>query len=236
MRVLVPPASLTRGGTIELNPDESHHLTVRRAQSDDLVDLLDGAGGIGRGRARLRKRVWVVEIDAVELRPAPSPLTIAVGAGDRDRFGWLVEKAAELGVTTVVPLETERTRAVTTRLRDRHVPKLRTAALQAIKQSGSAWAPTIELPETLEQFLARGPHGAQLLADPGGDDPPARLDEGPAAVLIGPEGGFTDDERSQIVTAGYAAIALGPFTLRFETAAVAAAAAVATARRRSAHG
>ncbi|MBA3658820.1 MAG: 16S rRNA (uracil(1498)-N(3))-methyltransferase [Gemmatimonadales bacterium] len=236
MRVLVPPGSLTLGGTIELDEEESHHLAVRRAHSDELVELLDGAGGVARGKARLRGRVWIVEVDAVELRPPLAPLTIAVGAGDRDHFGWLVEKAAELGVTTVVPLETERTQAVATRLRDRHVPKLRWAALQAIKQSGSAWAPAIEAPGTLERFLARAAGGARLLADVGGDDPPVRLDEGPAVVLIGPEGGFTNDERSLIDSAGYAAIALGRFTLRFETAAVAAAAAVAIARGRSAHG
>ena len=68
-------------------------------------------------------------------------LTLAVGAGDRDRFAWLVEKAVELGVTAVVPLETERTAGVATRVATtQHLAKLRRQALEAIKQCGAAWA------------------------------------------------------------------------------------------------
>ena len=58
-----------------------------------------------------------MDIESVEQVPPPPPLCLAVGAGDRDRFAWLVEKAAELGATRVVPLETERTAGVANRLR-----------------------------------------------------------------------------------------------------------------------
>lgn len=235
VRVLIPTGGARRGGTVDLDEDESHHLTVRRVQPDEIVVVLDGSGLTGRGRVRLHGRRWSVDIDAVDRRPPLPPVTLAVGAGDRERFAWLVEKAAELGVTTIVPLETERAAAVATRLRERHLPKLRRAALQAIKQSGAAWAPDIEAPENLDAFLARPPAGARLLADAEGAAPPTQLDDGIVVVMIGPEGGFTDGERSRIVGTGAVPTALGPFTLRFETAGVAAAALVAMARRRSAH-
>jgi RsmE family RNA methyltransferase len=114
-----------------------------------------------------------------------------VAAGDRDRFGWLVEKSAELGVTHLLPLETERTRGVGTRVRPTHIGKLQRRAFEAIKQSGAAWAPTVSEPMELETFINRERDGVRWLADADGQAPPSVATSEPAWTAVGPEGGFT---------------------------------------------
>jgi 16S rRNA (uracil1498-N3)-methyltransferase len=215
---------------------ERHHLRVRRAVDGERVALRDGAGLVGSGRLVIWGGEWVVEIDSVEQRPRPAPLTLAVGAGDRERFAWLVEKAVELGVTAIVPLDTERTAGVATRLRASHVDKLRRQALEALKQCGAAWTAHIEAPISVALLAERSGDGLAWVADPSGTAPPATLDRRPVTVVVGPEGGLSAAERSTLDAAGYRDMALAPHTLRFETAAVAAAAAVTVARLRGLHG
>ena len=95
---------------------------------------------------------------------------LGVGAGDRDRFGWLVEKATELGVTEIVPLETERTRGVATGCGPEQLDKLRRRAREALKQCGGAWAPVLREPSPLEAFV----RSARTRRRAGCSMPPAR--------------------------------------------------------------
>jgi 16S rRNA (uracil1498-N3)-methyltransferase len=224
------------GQTDRLLEGEEHHLRVRRAQPDDVVAVRDGAGLVGSGRLVRSGREWRVTVETVSRRPRPADLVLAVGAGDRERFTWLVEKAVELGVTAVIPLETARTRGVATGLRAQHIPKLRRQALEALKQCGSAWVCSVEEPVALETFLRRPISGSGWLTSGDGEPPPASLSGGPITALVGPEGGLEDDERRAVIAVGYQPVALGPHTLRFETAAIAAAAAVSAARQRGNHG
>jgi 16S rRNA (uracil1498-N3)-methyltransferase len=233
--LLVPPGAAP-GRREAVDETEGHHLRVRRAAAGERVALRDGLGLVGTGRLASEGREWVVDVEAVERRARPAELTLAIGAGDRDRFAWVVEKAVELGATTVVPLETERTASVATRVRDAHLPKLRRQALEAIKQCGAAWALEVDQPQLLAAFVARIEPGIHWLADASGAAPPAALDASPVTVVIGPEGGLTEPERGLLLSAGYRPLALAPHTLRFETAALAAAAVVTTARLRGPHG
>lgn len=233
--LLVPPG-VAPGRREALDEAEGHHLRVRRAAAGERVALRDGAGLVGTGRLVAHGHEWVVDVEAVERKARPAELTLAIGAGDRDRFAWLVEKAVELGATSVVPLETERTSGVATRVRDAHLPKLRRVALEAIKQCGAAWALEVDEPQPLAEFIARTEPGVHWLADASGAAPPPTLDASPVTVVIGPEGGLTEPERGLLLSAGYRPLALAPHTLRFETAALAAAAAVTTARLRGTHG
>jgi 16S rRNA (uracil1498-N3)-methyltransferase len=233
--LLVPPG-VAPGRREAVDEAEGHHLRVRRATAGERVALRDGAGLVGTGRLASEGRAWAVDVEAVERRARPAELTLAIGAGDQDRFGWLVEKAVELGATTVVPLETERSGGVATRVRDVHLPKLRRQALEAIKQCGAAWALEVDEPQSLTAFVARTEPGIHWLADASGAAPPATLDASPVSVVIGPEGGLTEPERALLLSAGYRPLALAPHTLRFETAALAAAAVVTTARLRGLHG
>jgi 16S rRNA (uracil1498-N3)-methyltransferase len=233
--VLVP-RGVTAGRREELEEGERHHLRVRRARAGEMVALRDGAGLVGTGRLAESGREWLVDVDAVERRPRPAELTLAVGAGDRERFGWMIVRAAELGVTRLVPIESERTSGVASRLREAHLTRLRRQALEAVKQCGAAWALELEPPVPLADFAARPRTGAAWLADAEGAPPPAELAGDRVSVVIGPEGGLSAAERATLRSAGFDLVVLAPHTLRFETAALAAAAAVATARLRGIHG
>lgn len=236
MRVLIERGSSAAGQRVSLDDDEVHHLRVRRAKDGDLVEILDGSGLRGAGRLVQSGKQWDVDIQSAQLEQPPAELTLAVAAGDRERFSWMVEKAAELDVTHIVPLETERTAGVASRLKGAHLPKLRRSALEATKQSGATWAPWIEDPTTLKAVINRSRGGARWLADAAGEPAPPLVDQNPVLVVIGPEGGLTEAERQALLSAGYLPVALGRHTLRFETAALAAAAAVAQARMRGLNG
>lgn len=233
MRVLVQRGSVEEGKRVRLDEKELHHLRVRRVKDRQSVEVLDGAGLIGTGLLLQHKGEWLVEIHTAERRARPPDTILGVAAGDRERFSWMVEKSVELGVTRIVPLETSRSRSVATRLKPAHVNRLRRSALESIKQCGATWAPQVDDPQLLDAFLATPLSGNGWLADPQGEPPPARLGEAAVAVVIGPEGGFSDAELAAIEAAGYKGKALGPNTMRFETAALAAAAAIGQARMRA---
>lgn len=218
---LVEPGMVRVGALLELDSSEAHHLQVRRVASGERLRLLDGHGGIGVGVVSLNRkqaRVEVIEASQVE---RPIMLALAVGGGDRDRFAWLVEKATELGATDLVPLETERTANVGTRVRAAHVEKLQARALEAIKQSGAPWAPVVHPPATLMEVL-QSP-GLKLVAEQG-SLPLARFDANQEITcLIGPEGGWTARETDLLAEHGSTFVRLSPNVLRFETAALALA-------------
>lgn len=237
IRVLLEPGSSAAvGRRISLLEGEAHHVRVRRAEDGASVELRDGEGLVGLGRLVPDGKGWSVEVTAADRATPPLELALAVGAGDRDRFAWMVEKVAELGVTSVIPLESERTAGVASRLRPQHLERLQRQAVEAVKQSGAAWATRVEVPVTLGNLAARPPAGAGWVADAGGEAPPPVLGRVPLTVVIGPEGGLTADELNLLRRAGYVPVRLGPHTLRFETAAIAAAAAAVTGRLRGSHG
>jgi len=235
IRVIAPLPLDPSAGTVELSRDEIHHLRVRRVQAGEEVVVLDGAGHVGSGFLhRDGSRVWVA-CSRVNTVAQPPELRVLAGAGDRDRFAALAEKCVELGVTDLVPIVTQRSENVATRLKDSHLPRLRRTALESLKQSGGAWGLTIHPITTLDQAISLLPAGLRWLADPAGSDavPP---DPGhPVAILVGPEGGLTDSERKRCQAADFVLICLGPRILRFETAAIAAA-VLAGYRRKETYG
>jgi 16S rRNA (uracil1498-N3)-methyltransferase len=230
--ILADPGTLVAGSWLTVPDSEAHHLRVRRAAEGSEVRLLDGEGNVGSGVLGWNKKSAMVQIARVAAEPRPPELTLAVGAGDRDRLAWLAEKSAELGVTDLVPLETARTGGVATRLRGDQLDRLQLRAREAIKQSGAAWAPRIHMLMALEELLSRPAMGQRWVGLAGGAPAPAALDQDPLTVAIGPEGGWTDAEVQALVTAGYRATSFGPHVLRFETAALAAAAVIASSRLR----
>ena len=241
MRVLLPADVFPLGGwaagqRISLDDQEVHHLRVRRSKDGDSVEALDGAGLRAQGVLIQSGRAWSVELRSPAHEARPAELTLAVAAGDRERFSWMVEKSVELGVTRILPLVTARSSAVATRVRQNHIARLRRHALEAIKQCGAAWVTQIDEPVSLDDFLGSAINGRGWLGDHSGTLPPERLDGSPITVVIGPEGGLIDNERSRAVAAGYQLTILAGHVLRFETAAVSAAALVGAARLRGKNG
>jgi len=233
--VLVAPGTLEHGNQVALEAEEQHHLKVRRATVGERVSVLDGEGAVGEGRLVPGRDGFAVDIGAVRKLPPPPGFTLIVGAGDKERFGWLAEKAAELGVTDLVPLKTERTRSVAAGIREGHVLALQRRARQAIKQSHAAWAPRIHPPEGPQQAAERGRGTRRWLADARAEPPPSVIPEAGITVVVGPEGGLIDSERLVFLSADFVPVRLAPDLLRFETAALAAAAVVASQRPRRPH-
>ena len=173
---------------------------------------------VSRGAVRL-------EILRRERPQANSPdLDLLVALVKRGRLEVIFEKAAELGVRRVRPMITERTNA------DRvNIVRLTAIAVEAAEQTGRLETPVVLPPARLSEVLAAWPDERRLMfCDEAGDAPPA-LDAlsgarpGPWAVLIGPEGGFSADERSAIRAVGESVpVSLGPRILRADTAAIAA--------------
>ena len=191
---------------------------------------------MAHGRLRFSTTGAEALIESVSRVEPPVAVTLALGAGDRDRFALVVEKAAELGATDIVPLETERSLNVGSRVRSAQLDGLRRRAREAMKQCGSAWAMQVREPCRLEDFLREPGVGARWLADHLGDPDPRIGPTEPVIVAVGPEGGFTETEIQAMLDARFARVKLGPHVLRFETAALAALAVIWQARSRGAHG
>lgn len=220
--VLAVPGSIVVGEMVTVSESEEHHLAVRRADPAIQVRVVDGAGTLGWGPLGLKGRVPAVTVERVEQVKRSAPVTLAIGAGDRDRFIGMIEKVVELGATRIVPLDTARSLSVANRLRDKHLDKLERRAHEAIKQSGNPWLPEIVPPVSLESFLAGDLPDHRWLADPGGGVPGPLAPRESVAIVVGPEGGFTDLERAALLHEGFEPVGLGPYVLRFDTAAVAA--------------
>lgn len=221
------------GSVVILEEEEAQHLRVRRVEGGAAIRLVDGRGGVATARLSIERQVLAAHVVATTMVGAPPRTELLVGAGDRERFLMLVEKATELGATKIVPLVTERSVAVSTRFQATHLDKAARRAREALKQCGGAWVPAVVAPVALAEALRTQVHGAvRLLAHAEGGLVPRIREGDPVQWAVGPEGGFSDPEIAAFRTAGFAPVALGRATLRFETAAVACLAISAAARLR----
>jgi len=226
--------SISEGRQI-LSPEESHHAAaVLRLKSGDEVVLFDGAGTEGFGEfERPHRRVAEVSVSKVITRPfeLPRKLTLAVSMPKAHRQGFLIEKCTELGLAAIWPMIAAHSVG---RPRAAAIDKWARRAIEAAKQAGRAWVPEIAQPRGFREAIENiGRFDGAGIADLGDSDSdvPSFLRAAPARgsiiVFIGPEGGWTDEERARAVALGVRRISLAPTTLRTETAAVAVCAAVA---------
>jgi 16S rRNA (uracil1498-N3)-methyltransferase len=222
-RVLAQAGTLQDGATIELEDAELHHLRVRRIGVDDEVIVLDGAGSSAHGSIRKLGSGCAVAIGAVHRAPAPATTVLAVGAGDKDRFLLLAERCTELGMARLVPIDTERSRAVDSRVRGGVLERARRRAREACKQSGSPWATVVEDSCELADLSIRHPNVRWLLAEHAAGRCPRVAADAAVGWIIGPEGGFTSGEMEYCrVALAAESVGFGPAILRFDTAAMAA--------------
>lgn len=227
-------AGRTAGEVAGLAKNDAGHVKALRLAPEDPVRITDGRGVLWA--ARLVEEGTAVRL-LERLRPPP-PLEVELWApvGNKQATLWLVEKAAEFGLRRLRPVECRRSASVADAGRSRGFwAKAERRALAAVKQSGSAWVPELQRPEALDSCLSglKG-GGPRIFLDPDGPPLASALSswtgEEAVVLLVGPEGGLTEEERSACGDAGFQPAALGPTVLRFETAAVAA---LATAAQRS---
>ena len=227
-----PPKSLPRlfvrtplgeGAMVELDAGHANYIgnVMRLGEGAELL-LFDGSSGewLARVAQALKKRMSLrVERRTREAEAIPD-VWLAFAPVKRTQTDWLVEKATELGAARLIPVITQRTNVERVKL-----DRLEAIAIEAAEQCGRTVLPNIAEPLKLATLLKQQGEGRTLyFADENGGDPPATaMKPGPALILTGPEGGFTNEERTAIRAAGNAIpISLGPRILRAETAALAA--------------
>ena len=207
--------------TLEGGP--AHYLAnVLRLQAGAQVKLFDDRTGEWLAELTEIGRKRVAASVARRLRPRePVPdLWLLFAPIKRGRIDWLVEKATELGVARLAPVITRRT--IVERL---NLERLRAHSIEAAEQCERTALPELDAPVALDRALRDWPADRTLyFADEGGGAPLAEAAApGPGAILVGPEGGFTEDEREAIRAVRQARpVSLGPRILRADTAALAA--------------
>ena len=162
---------------------------------------------------------------------AVPPLHLLVAAVRPERLGWIAEKAAELGAERLTVVRTERTQ--TFRANSGLLARLERIVRESAKQSGASRFTSVDGPVELPDALVTCGPGSHLILDPGGEAFPVRLPAEPAAILVGPEGGFTDAEIAAARRAGWRAVALPAGVVRAETASIAAIVLVRAALQRT---
>lgn len=229
-RLYVNPAQL--GAIIRLGGAQARYLTaVLRLVPGDSIELFDGLG------SRWPAEVIATAATVVELRVGQKLPDEPHGAADvwlaqalakADKLDFVVQKATELGARRIVPLFTER--AVVKLDAERgaaRAERWRRIAQEAARQCGRADVPRVDAPRTWDELfplLHEEPDRHGILLDPGAEKRLSAAARGTARILlaVGPEGGFSPEERERAQRQGFAAAALGPRVLRTETVALAA--------------
>ena len=229
--------TLPAAGTVcRVTGEEAAHAHARRLRAGDPVVLVDGSGREAVGRvARLTRGFVEVAVDAVRrtVSPGPGSLYLLVAAVRSERLAWIAEKATELGVARLTLVVSERTQRF--RASPSLVPRLDRVVKEAAKQAELASWPAIAPPTALSEVLAAERSATRLILDPSGEPFPATLPAAPTALLVGPEGGWSDAELDAALQAGWLAVSLAAGKLRAETAAVAALTLARTAMARLPH-
>ena len=230
---LFVPGDLSAGGRVELTREQSHYLrhVLRLAEGAELLAFNDRDG---EWRVRLvdaARRGGAGALEAFEQRRPQArhgDLALLFAPLKHARLDYMAQKAVEMGASRLAPVITRRTQVARLNLE-----RMRANAVEAAEQCGILSLPDISPPARLaEAVVALEPGRRLIFCDEAADEsdaiaPLRRLGRGPLAVLIGPEGGFAEDERQLLLARPLTTrLSLGPRIMRADTAAVAALAVV----------
>ncbi|WP_289027869.1 16S rRNA (uracil(1498)-N(3))-methyltransferase [uncultured Paraglaciecola sp.] len=227
------PHQLSVESQIILTDDATNHVSnVLRAREGQAVVLFNGDGNeYSAHLAQVNKRKVVVNVDSKLSLSIESPLDIhlAQGISRGDRMEWVIQKAVELGIKEITPLITERCGVKLNQERwvKKHEQWLK-VVIGACEQSGRNVLPKLNPPTLFSDWVTMSTNQLRLTLHPRAEQAFRHISMPPAGVrlLIGPEGGFTDQEIYQTEQNGFQTVQLGPRVLRTETAAVASIAAL----------
>lgn len=222
-----------------LRGDVAHRIArVLRLPVGAAVTLFDGSG-----------RSWSAEVIAIQgqtvrlaiappVQRPPEPVTLLLAGMIRpNRFEWLIEKATELGATSILPVICTRSAVRPAEIGPSRVERWRRITIEAAEQCGRATVPPILTPVQFEAAMVAVVGRFLVAAEPAhGTSQPLgsalhKINDDPATLLTGPEGGLTPDEVRTATDAGGLAVSLGPRILRAETAAIAALSILVDARQ-----
>ena len=225
-----------RGGTAELRGDEARHLTrVLRVEPGQVFELSDHQQAYLAEITEARgEQVTFRILEPIETAAPPVSITLCASLIKFDRFEWMVEKATELGVARILPVEVARSeKGLLEASRKRRERWIR-IAFEAGQQSRRVTLPEILPPVRFAQALGTEADFCYMLEEAAAPPllkelPERRAPSDRVALLVGPEGGWTDDERRAAAAAQWQAASLGPTVLRAETACIAGLAVLMSA-------
>jgi 16S rRNA (uracil1498-N3)-methyltransferase len=230
------PQPLVPGSVVDLPDAVAHHLHVVRQQAGDELVLFNGDGGQARARlveiGKRRASAEVLALDAVDVE-LPFRVTLAQGLPEGTKMDWIVEKAVELGAAAIVPLAAQRS---VVRLSGERADKRRAhwqgVVVSASEQCGRNRLAAVQPIQEFQRWLGQDADGGvRILLSPRADASLAAWTRATPArdvtLLVGPEGGFTDQEEDAARATGALALSMGPRVLRTETAGLAALAILA---------
>lgn len=223
-----------RNGHAEIEGEEARHLTrVLRVEPGQRYEISDNLHVyLAEIETARKEHVVFRTLERLEAQPPAMRLTLFAALIKFDRLEWMIEKATELGVAEIVPIETARSERGLERAAQKRLERWRRIALEASQQSRRAHLPEVRDPAAFESAILEQAAYRYAL-DEGTNDvslaaalPPTRTAQDSVALLIGPEGGWTEEERAAFTAAGWTPVSLGPLVLRAETAAIAAIAVI----------
>ncbi|HEY9178142.1 MAG TPA: RsmE family RNA methyltransferase [Flavipsychrobacter sp.] len=221
--------TLTAGTELDLHDDTAKHVVqVLRMHTGDGIDLTDGRGAHARaviaGVQKKQCKVMINEVHMHERRQVPLHMAITF-TKNSSRNEWILEKVTELGITTIIPLQTKRSEREKFRYDRWH-----NILVAAMIQSQQYFLPELQELTSLDKMVSALEDVEQKLvahcmdAEPRQPINGAMQKDKETLLLIGPEGDFTDEEVNMLTSKGYKGISMGTNRLRTETAAVTACA------------
>lgn len=221
---------LPQSGEVSFPKEEAQHaVQVLRVQNGEVIEVLNGSGQGWLARARVEgkscRAVKISQVDASEERAQVAPLELVIGIPKADSMEWILEKATELGIRKVTPLQCAHSVVKLERKgTDAFVERWKKITDQSLKQSGRLTRLELASPISVEEWARTPPSIPIFWAHERERMKSQRLESVralPAALLVGPEGGFSDREIALLErTPGIVPVSLGPWILRTETAAI----------------
>ena len=220
-------------GHARITAEDAHHLTrVLRVEAGQKFEISDNRDVyLAEVESARKDLVTFAILERMEATEPALHTTLLVSLIKFERFEWIVEKATELGVERILPVEAERSERGLARAAAKRLERWKRIAREASEQSRRARLPEIDACISLQAALAAAADHRYVLEERTAPPilqalPAERKPQDRVALLVGPEGGWTDREREAIAAAGWKAISLGREILRAETAAMAGLAIV----------
>ena len=214
-------------GRAQITGENAHHLThVLRVEPGQKFEISDNGNVYLAQIESARKDL--VSFAIIERMQEPAPhlqTTLLCSLIKFERLEWIIEKATELGVERIVPVEVERSEKGLVKAAIKRLERWNRIAREASEQSRRARLPEIAMPLDLKDALKTAADYRYILEEQTAPPilqslPPERRPQDRVALLVGPEGGWTDREREVITNGGWTAVSLGRAILRAETAAI----------------
>jgi 16S rRNA (uracil1498-N3)-methyltransferase len=212
------PSLTSQTDLVRIAGDEHHHLSVARAAENEPIEIFDGQGNVWSavieeaGRRDTSARVT----GRRTVQPDPHEVILGLAMIRTAAFELALEKVVEVGVTRILPFVAARSNVASGKRADRW----NRIIVEAAQQSKRYWLPRVEEPVSFRAILSSAAKSKIMFVEHGGAPLQPALTGSPVLYLVGPEGGWTEEEMSFARQSGYALISLGAGILKSETAAI----------------